>query len=105
MNVALKISQIAPLWPRVSSRVLVIANLIMVALSPNQLNAQLNPKDLSGFTIRSIGPRIPNGSITSVDFDFQLPYNILAATRKDGFWRGPANVWDNQSSLDLVGKG
>jgi hypothetical protein len=94
MNVVLKISQIAPLWLRVSSRVLVIANLIMVALSSNQLNAQLNPKDLSGFTIRSIGPRIPNGSITSVDFDFQLPYNILAATRKDGFWRGPANVWE-----------
>ena len=94
MNVVLKISKIGPSWLRVSNRVLVIANLIMVTLSFYELNAQLNPKDLSGFAIRSVGPRVPNGSVTSVDFDFQLPYNIVAATRKDGFWRGPSNVWE-----------
>ncbi|MEO2158737.1 MAG: hypothetical protein ABGX31_05295, partial [bacterium] len=58
-----------------------------------ELNAQLSSKDLSGFVIRSVGPRIQYGSVESIDFDLELPYNIFGAMAEIGFWRGPVDIW------------
>ncbi|SVB42550.1 uncharacterized protein METZ01_LOCUS195404, partial [marine metagenome] len=67
--------------------------LMVKGLSSSGLNAQLRSEDLKGLTIRSIGPGIQHGSVVSIDFDMELPYNISVATQQDGFWRGPVDLW------------
>ena len=90
-----------------------IINVILVlcinGLLGLEANAQLSSKDLRGFVIRSVGPRIQYGSVKSIDFDLDLPYNIFGAMAEAGFWRGPVDIWRQEGSTgdswDRLGAG
>jgi hypothetical protein len=73
----------------VSAVVLLCMNVLLEV----ELEGQVTSGDLNGFSVHSVGPGIQNGSVRSIDFDLETPYNVYGAMADLGFWSGPIDAW------------